>query len=220
MSHPAPEELLLDYAAGVLAAGPALAVALHVALDPAARRAVERLGALGGALMEGEGPSPFEEAPFDEALLQSTLARLDGVSVEPRPAPYVPRPGFEWAPAPLARHLGPQLSWRRVFGGFEQMRLKLPGEHRVSLLRLEPGHGLPMHRHVGEEFTVVLQGGYTDSTGNYGVGDFAVGPGPEEHEPIADPGEPCIALIVVEKPIVLTGHFGRFLNPLVRRGVI
>ena len=215
MSHPAPEELLLDYAAGALAAGPALAVALHVALDPAARRTVERLGALGGALMEGEG-----ETPFDEALLQSTLARLDGVSVEPRPQPYVPRPGFEWAPAPLAPHLGPQLSWRRVFGGFEEMRLKLPGEHRVSLLRLEPGHGLPMHRHVGDEFTVVLQGGYTDSTGNYGVGDFAVGPGPEQHEPIADPGDPCIALIVVEKPIVLTGPFGRFLNPLVRRGVI
>ena len=40
MSHPAPEELLLDYAAGALAAGPALAVALHVALDPAARRTV------------------------------------------------------------------------------------------------------------------------------------------------------------------------------------
>lgn len=215
MSHPAPEELLLDYAAGALAAGPALAVALHVALDPAARRTVERLGALGGALMEGEG-----DTPFDEALLQSTLARLDGVSVEPRPQPYVPRPGFEWAPAPLAPHLGAQLSWRRVFGGFEEMRLKLPGEHRVSLLRLEPGHGLPMHRHVGDEFTVVLQGGYTDSTGNYGVGDFAVGPGPEQHEPIADPGEPCIALIVVEKPIVLTGPFGRFLNPLVRRGVI
>ena len=88
--HTAPEELLLDYAAGALAAGPALAVALHVALDPAARRAVERLGALGGALMEGEG-----DTPFDEDLLKSTLARLDGVSVEPRPQPYVPRPGFD-----------------------------------------------------------------------------------------------------------------------------
>jgi len=215
MSHPAPDELLLDYAAGALAAGRALAVALHVALDPAARRTVERLGVLGGALMEGEG-----EVPFDEALLQSTLARLDGVGVESKPAPYVPRRGFEWAPAPLAPYLAAQPNWKRVFGGFEEMRLSLPGEHRVSLLRLEPGRGLPMHRHVGEEFTVVLQGGYTDSTGNYGVGDFAVGPGPEQHEPIADPGEPCVALIVIEKPIVLTGPFGRFLNPLVRRGVI
>jgi len=215
MSHPAPEELLLDYAAGALAAGPALAVALHVALDPAARLTVERLGVLGGALMEGEG-----DAPFDEDLLKSTLSRLDGVAVEPRPAPYVPRRGFEWAPPPLAPYLAAEPNWKRVFGGFEEMRLSLPGEHRVSLLRLAPGRGLPMHRHVGEEFTVVLQGGYTDSTGNYGVGDFAVGPGPEQHEPIADPGEPCIALIVIEKPIVLTGPFGRFLNPLVRRGVI
>ena len=215
MSHPAPEELLLDYAAGALAAGPALAVALHVALDPAARRTVGRLGALGGALVEGEA-----DQPFDEDLLQRTLARLDGVAVEPRPASYMPRPGFEWAPAALVPHIGPEVSWHRVFGGFEEMRLSLPGEHRVSLLRLAPGRGLPMHRHVGEEFTVVLQGGYTDSTGNYGVGDFAVGPGPEQHEPVADPGDPCIALIVLEKPIVLTGPFGRFLNPLVRRGLI
>ncbi|HET6220819.1 MAG TPA: ChrR family anti-sigma-E factor [Dongiaceae bacterium] len=216
MSHPAPEELLLDYAAGALAAGPALAVSLHVALDPAARRTVGRLGALGGALIEGEGAGGF-----DEAALQRTLARLDGIAVEPRPAPYVPRPGFEWAPEPLARHFAADTNWRRVFGGFEEIRLRLPsGSHRVSLLKLEPGRGLPMHRHVGEEYTVVLQGGYTDSTGNYRVGDFAVGPGPQEHEPIADPGPACIALIVVEKPIVLTGPFGRFLNPLVKRDLI
>jgi len=119
--HPAPEELLLDYAAGALAQGPALAVALHVALDADARRTVERLGALGGALMESS-----EEAAVDEAALQRTLARLDGIAVEPRPAPYVPRPGFEWAPAPLAHRIGAEAKWRRVLGGFEEIRLRLP----------------------------------------------------------------------------------------------
>ena len=106
-----------------------------------------------------------------------------------------------------------------MFGGFEEMRLDLQGgPHRVSLLRLQPGQGLPAHRHVAEEYTVVLQGGYTDSTGNYGVGDFAVGPGPQAHKPVADPGEPCIALIVLERPIVLTGWWTRLFNPLLRRG--
>ena len=216
--HTAPEELLLDYATGALAQGPALAVALHVALDPVARRAVGQLDAMGGALMEGEG-----DAPLDNAALERTLARLDRIAVEPRPAPAAAaaRPGFEWAPPPLARLIGADARWRNVLGGFEEIRLRLPGDsHRVSLLRLRPGRGLPMHRHVGTEYTVVLQGGYTDSTGNYGVGDFAVGPGPEQHEPIADPGPPCIALIVVEKPIVLTGPIGRWLNPLVRRDLI
>ena len=109
--------------------------------------------------------------------------------------------------------------WKRAFGGFEQIEIGLHGDtHRVALLRLQPGKGLPVHRHVANEYTVVLQGGYTDNTGNYAVGDFAVGPGPQEHEPIADPGEPCIALIVVEKPIVLTGAWGRWLNPLLRWG--
>ena len=211
--HPAPEELLLDYAAGTLPEGPALAVALHAALDPAARRAVERLRALGGAMLEDS-----EAAPVDEAALERALARLDAVPVEQRPAPIALSAGFEWAPPPLRPYLG-GMHWKRVFGGFDRIDLPLHGDtHRVSLLRLEPGKGLPVHRHAGNEYTVVLQGGYTDNTGNYIVGDFAVGPGPQKHEPIADPGDPCIALIVLENPIVLTGFWGRFLNPLLRWG--
>jgi putative transcriptional regulator len=212
--HPAPDELLLDYAAGVLPEGLALAVSLHVALDPAARLAVDRLRAVGGALLEEE------EAGLElgDAALESVMARLEGIAVEPKAPPPAPHPGFEWAPASLLPYLGNK-DWKHAFGGFEQIEIGLHGDtHRVVLLRLQPGKGLPVHRHVANEFTVVLQGGYTDNTGNYAVGDFAVGPGAQEHEPIADPGEPCIALIVVEKPIVLTGAWGRWLNPLLRWG--
>jgi len=212
--HSAPDELLLDYAAGVLAEGPALAVALHVALDAEAWRTVRRLRGLGGALLEGE-----VGAEMGEAALEQALARLDDVPVDdPQPPAPVRQPGFDWAPAPLRPYLAGK-GWRRAFGGFEEIRLDLHGDsHRIALLKLEPGRGLPMHRHTGHEYTVVLQGGYTDSTGNYGVGDFAVGPGPVAHEPIADPGEPCIALIVLEEPIVLTGFWARLFNPLLRRG--
>src|SRR5262245_13497526 len=199
--HPAPEELLLDYAAGNLPEGPALVVALHVALYPAARQTVDGLSALGGALLEGE------DAPdgFDDAALEATLAKLGAAPVEPKPQPATPRPGFEWAPAPLLPYLGSKARWKKKLGGFEEIRLNPRSDtHRLSLLRLEPGQGLPPHYHTANEYTVVLQGGYTDNTGNYGVGDFAVGPGTQEHEPIADPGPACIALIVVEEPIVMT----------------
>jgi putative transcriptional regulator len=210
--HPAPEELLLDYATGTLAEGPALAVALHVALDPKARRTVDGLAALGGALLESE------TAPVDESGLAAVLARLDDAPIAPRPAAPAARAGFEWAPALLRPYVGTR-NWKRVFGGFERIDLALHGDrHRVSLLRLQPGQGLPQHRHVAGEYTVVLQGGYTDNTGSYRVGDFAIGPGAAEHEPIADPGDACIALIVLERPIVLTGRWARFLNPLLRWG--
>ena len=212
--HPAPEELLLDYAAGALPEGPALAVALHVALDPAARLLVGNLSALGGALLEDE-----PAAEVDASALDRILGKLDKVAVEAKAAPTPVQPGFEWAPPALRPYLGQAPRWRRMFGGFDEIRIGLHGDtHRASLLRLEGGKGLPAHRHIANEYTVVMQGGYTDNTGNYGVGDFAVGPGANEHEPIADVGEPCIALIVVEKPIVLTGVWGRLLNPLVRWG--
>jgi putative transcriptional regulator len=212
--HAAPEELVLDYVAGTLAEGPALALSLHLALDPAARRLADGLAALGGALIEGETP-----AELDAAVLDRVLGRVERVPVDPLPEVPQAGPGFEWAPPALRPHLATGARWKRRFGGFEEMALKPGGEtHRVSLLRLEPGKGLPVHRHAGSEYTVVLQGGYTDSTGSYGVGDFAVGPGAEQHRPIADPGTACIALIVLEQPIVLTGRWGRWFNPLVRRG--
>ena len=212
--HQAPDELLLDYAAGALPEGPALAVSIHLALDAASRRTVERLQAVGGALLESEqGPA------FDEFALERVMAKLDGVAVEPVAAPQSPPPGFEWAPAPLVPFLGTNPRWRKAIGGFENVPIRIPGDsHRVELLRLMPGHGLPQHRHAGNEYTIVMQGGFTDTTGNYGVGDFAVGPGAQDHEPIGDPGEPCIAMIVLERPIVLTGPWGRWFNPLVKRG--
>ena len=212
--HPAPEELLLDYAAGALPEGPALVVSLHVALDPAARRTVEALSGIGGALLEGE-----DAAEVDSSALDAVLAKLDETIVEPRPAPAPTPPGFEWAPPALRPYLGKTPRWKRKLGGFDEIRINLHGDtHRVSLLRLQPGEGLPVHRHGGAEYTVVMQGGYTDNTGNYGVGDFAVGPGAAEHEPIADPGEPCIALIALERPIVLTGFWRWLFNPLIQRG--
>ena len=214
--HTAPEELLLDYAAGALAEGPALVVAVHAALDPAARRMIDRLGMVAGVLLDGE----IEAIVGDEAL-RLTLARLDGTAVEAPPQRVPATVDFPWAPAPLQRYLPAGSKWRhRSIGGFDQMPVRLRGgSHRAALLRLESGRGLPEHRHIGSEYTVVLQGGFTDSTGSYEAGDFAMGPD-GLHEPIADAGEPCIALIVLENPIVLTGPIGRFLNPLVRRGLL
>ena len=66
----------------------------------------------------------------------------------------------------------------------------------MRLLRGSPGSDVGAHTHRGQEYTLVLQGGYRDETGAYGPGDFQIASGDVTHNPVADPGEDCINLAV------------------------
>lgn len=219
--HSVPDEMLVDYVVGALPAGPALAIAVKMSLDPHTRRIVDGLNLLGGEFFEDQQTSADTRQAISEQEIDAVLSRLENVPVEPPPASRHALPGMEWMPPVLANHLPSSPRWRRAVGGFEYMPVGVPDDtHRVQLIRLQPGRGLPQHRHAGAEFTVVMAGGYTDATGSYSVGDMAIGHGTLDHRPVADPGEPCIAVVVLEQPVLLTGKLGRYFNPLVRLGLL
>src|SRR5579864_7378970 len=115
--HLAPEEMLLDFATGALAEGPALAVSLHLALTPPARRVITGLDAIGGVLLEDVVPEPL-----DDAILHGVLARLEDLAVEPKPGEAAAPRAFPWAPLPLQSYLRGGERWKRVLGSFEEIR--------------------------------------------------------------------------------------------------
>jgi len=129
--------------------------------------------------------------------------------------------GFTALPAPLRRY-APQgtgaLRWRRLARGLQAARLVTDQEHGcyLSLLHLEPGHAVPRHTHRGDELVMVLQGGYEDEHGHFGVGDVEMADPSIEHRPVADPGPMCIGLVLAQAPVRLTGFPGRLLNPFLR----
>ena len=88
--------------------------------------------------------------------------------------------------------------------------------HKVELLKIAAGRAVPRHTHKGDELTLVLAGGFTDDTGHYGKGDFAFADGERVHQPHADEGEDCIALAVLDAPVVPTGALHRLLHPFLR----
>jgi putative transcriptional regulator len=214
--HPAPSELLLDYASGALAEGPALLVATHLAYSESARGDVAALEAAAGELLA----SMPAEALDDDALAR-TLARIDA---PPAPAPAA-RSGDGVAqvigtavPAPLHRYLPQDARWRPVLGGIEEIELPLSDRsYRATLVRIGAGRGLPVHRHAGSEYTLVLAGGFADGRERFDRGDICVADPTVEHKPVADAEQPCICLVVAEAPVVLTGFFGRLLNPFLKR---
>ena len=203
--HAAPDELLLDYASGALAEGPALAVAVHLALAPEQQRSVEVLEQLGGELLDAEPP-----APLTGDALGDVMHRLDEVEAPP------PVPPGELAalPAPLHPYLRPDARWARQIIGLQQIILPLgDSSHEARLMRIPPGRGIPRHVHEGREYSVVISGAFNDGYGDYAAGDMCVVEANFEHVPVATGNEICIALVVMEHSIVLSGPFGRIFNP-------
>jgi len=208
--HHLPEDRLAAYAAGSAGEADALLVASHLVLCPDCRRRVAEYEALGGMMLE-ELP---EEALADGSFAR-TLSRLAEMPPEP-PRPPPPAPGPLLLPRPICNLVGQdmgRLSWRSAGPGFRFHRLPLAGG-RAWLLQVAPGRGVPPHGHGGEEVVMVLAGSYRDGAERYARGDVqAVGP-ETRHQPVAEPGQDCLCLAVIEGRLKFSNPLGRIFGPL------
>jgi putative transcriptional regulator len=204
------DDVLVDYAAGTLSQATSLLVATHLALCPDCREEVRLLEAVGGALLAERAP----EAPADH-LLAGCLALLDQpITVDPTPARYcadgvIPRSLMDYLPAD-------GLVWHKRAKGLAEIRLDTGPGPVAKLLKISAGQPMPRHTHTGREFTLVLDGSFSDDYGVYRRGDVAVATEGEIHQPIAGSERDCICLAVVEGSLALTGPIGRVLNLFVR----
>ena len=215
ITHHPSDEFLFDYAAGSLPEPLALVVASHMSMCPICQETVERYDAVGGALLKD-----IPDAAVGDSLLERTIARLDDTAVdEPEVAtqPALDRETLALVPPPLRPYLKgnlSDLSWRRMGRSIHEYQLALPDSvYNACLMKFQAGKSVVDHTHMGQEHTLVLAGGYSDGDAHYGRGDLAFADSSLRHRPVADPGEDCICLVVLDAPTRLTGPIGRFLNP-------
>lgn len=96
-------------------------------------------------------------------------------------------PGVSWLPLHLADASGGRSTRSsEVESGGE-------GGDATVLIRMEPGHGYPPHRHRGVEEVLVLSGGYRDERGTWRAGEYVRYPAGSVHAPVAlgDPARPA-----------------------------
>jgi putative transcriptional regulator len=208
-----PPELLLDYASGGAPEPVALAVATALELNPAHRDAYARLNALGGAMLD----SLEDQAAVHESDIEALLARLEH---EVQLTDDEPQQASAEVPLALQPYVGrsfADLHWRSLTGGVEEhvIATNVRG-WRTSLLRIAPGKAMPLHRHGGDELTLVLEGSYTDCNGYFGAGDLEVAGPEDEHRPVADAVTGCLCLAVLSAPLRLSGFVGWFVNPFLK----
>ena len=211
-------ELFSAYAAGTLDAGLALLVETQSALRADIKDAVAQSEAVSGALLEMTEP-----VPMHAGALESVMAQIDALDASPTTG-RAPRADeddeMDSLPEPLQQALavsGNREAWSRAAPGIHRIALDVGSQMEVELYRIAPDAAIPRHSHGGQEYTLVVSGGYTDASGSFGPGDLAV-KGPEDtHQPVGDSGEVCFALIVRGGSFRLTGALGLAQRLLGRR---
>lgn len=212
MTHRPSDDILMAYAAGNLAQGPALVVSAHLSLCSESAQRVHQFEAAGGITLDD---APVAELMSD--ALEKVLAQLDGESVRqipPRGRHLADMPGGLILPAPLQEYdIG---KWRFLAPGVQWSSIGKGGtpRNRPMLLRSKPGMVLPEHTHQGVEYTLVLKGSLHDAIGDYYPGDFIMADASLEHEPSAGPDEECICLAAVDGRLQMKSRLGRLIQPL------
>lgn len=213
-NHPY-EELLAAYSAGSLPLSQALCVSAHLEHCPSCGQKLKRLNRVGSQLMQQLKP-----ARASEQLKNRLLDSLDSLTDE--------KPDLEPArvdssiPRCLHQFIDSNyddLRWKRVSADIRSVELcRDSNGAKVELLKIKPGGSATTHTHLGDEYTVILEGSFSDEDGVYRQGDFMVKGESDQHTPVATQDRECICLAVTEGPVQFTGFVSRMLNPFIRRG--
>lgn len=201
INHHPDDATLLSYAAGTLAEALTAVVAAHVSMCPRCRAEVADLNLLGSTLMlSSVGSGGVLTAP----------RYTDGKSQVKTPTAT----GDARLPPSIAKAFGlafDDIPWKRLGPGVWHHRLALRegGQGDLRLLKIGAGRTMPDHGHGGAELTLVLDGAYSDATGEFRRGDVQDADDDIEHQPMADKDGGCICLIASERPAKFKSFLGR-----------
>lgn len=199
---------LMSYAAATLAEPLAAVVASHVTMCPSCLAEVADLERFGAVLMLA-ATNRSASSP-----LRPKSRPSDALKTEPR---QIERRG-ELLPSPLVFAYDltmDRIPWRRLGPGVWHHRLALRQESEgdLRLLRIAAGRRMPDHGHGGAELTLMLDGSYSDVTGEYRRGDVQDVDEEVEHQPIVGTEADCVCLIASVHPARFKSLMGRITQP-------
>jgi putative transcriptional regulator len=205
-------ELYAGYAAGCLDPAFAMMVETQAAIRRDVHEAMIVSDAIAGSLLEAGDMAHLSAHALDRAL--AAIDELDAPDTRAREAGRAAARGLNELldlPEPLrgaAIEAAGQRGWQRMTAGIERLPLAIGSAIETELYRIASGARIPRHSHSGQEYTLVVAGGFSDERGTYGPGDI-VQNGPEDtHQPVGDAGHVCYALTVRDGGLRFTGMIG------------
>ena len=115
-------------------------------------------------------------------------------------------------PRALHRFSDRTSGWSHLVGKLWQTQVDVGGDLKAHFIYMEKGGQVPEHTHRGNEFTLVLDGEFSDGLGIYDTGDIML-MNSHKHAPRADADEGCLVFSVLDQPLHFTSGLARMLNP-------
>lgn len=213
INHHIDSDILMSYAAGNTSPAVSLIVASHLTICSKCRKEVETYEKLGGHLVANADLASVAPNSLEEIF--NKIEKADDIEDK---TTYVSN-SFTGIPRVLQKYLpsGNTLTekWKKSLSGFKYFDINIGDSSSVvKMLSIPPNKKLPHHSHSGTEFTLVLEGGFSDENGSYDVGDVAIVDEKDSHTPVADVDEGCVCLVVYDGNLKFKGLLGPVLNYL------
>ncbi|MEJ2761068.1 MAG: ChrR family anti-sigma-E factor [Gammaproteobacteria bacterium] len=212
--HPT-DEHLMQFSAGQMADALGIIIACHLEQCSQCRHHAAMFEELGGEILRTTDPTPL-----GEGVLDRLLARLDEPVTAGQPRaqgvgtsdPRIPRPLRRFVPCYFDG-----LNWSGMTRSIKEYRLPISDDrYTAKFYKIAAGSELPEHTHKGNEFTLVMQGSFSDHEDEYHPGDFILADTHKTHRPHASEECDCICFAVLDAPLKLTGFLGKLVNPFLR----
>lgn len=209
--HPT-EQQLRRFAEGNLQAAEALVVSAHCDMCSVcnsklkAESEKEALSALADSSMDPQLDSIMA------SILQQPVAKNESVGLPMESTIELDGRSFA-VPRALRRYVRKTGNWSSLVGKLWQAPVDLGDIGMAHFIYMEKGGRVPEHTHKGTEFTLVLNGEFSDGIADYDSGDFISLDGEHTHAPLSDASEGCLVFTIVDKPLHFTSGLARLLNP-------
>ncbi len=116
-------------------------------------------------------------------------------------------------PRTLRRYVDSMGNWSSLVGRLWQAPVDLGACGVAHFIYMGRGGSVPEHTHRGSEYTLVVNGKFSDGINTYDSGDFIYMDGEHTHSPHSEATEGCLVFSIVDQPLHFTSGIARLLNP-------
>lgn len=214
-------DIVTDYAAGNLSPAKHALMSCAVELNADLAATASFQTDIAANLIQDIRPVPLSPLLIGETLAKLTykmdrdishLAANDPESGEPRQAPK-----------PLRDLMGGtglrEITWKSLVPGIAVHDVlgnrRTKNGDRLYLLRAKGGMRMPEHSHIGEEWTLILDGAYSSNGKTYRRGDIHIEDETETHAPEIVEGGDCICLVMAQGPVVMKNWLPKIVQQVV-----